>query len=51
MYKLDNLVVRMKNGLKSPKYKPVDYEQLLAVTEAKKLESANILLKVSVKYF
>nr|XP_028602253.1 coiled-coil domain-containing protein 148 isoform X2 [Podarcis muralis] len=43
---IESLVVRMKNGLKSSKYKPVDYEQLLAMTEAKKLESANILLKI-----
>ncbi|XP_053116024.1 coiled-coil domain-containing protein 148 isoform X2 [Hemicordylus capensis] len=43
---IDNLVVRVKNGLKSPKYKPVDYEQLHAITEAKKLQSANILLKI-----
>ncbi|XP_060633284.2 coiled-coil domain-containing protein 148 isoform X1 [Anolis sagrei] len=43
---IDSLVVRVKNGLKSPKYKPVDYAKLLAITEAKKLESAKILLKV-----
>ncbi|XP_063162977.1 coiled-coil domain-containing protein 148-like [Candoia aspera] len=43
---IDNLVVRVKNGLQSPKYKPVDYEQLHAITEAKKLQSANILLKI-----
>ncbi|KAJ7345727.1 hypothetical protein JRQ81_001677, partial [Phrynocephalus forsythii] len=43
---IDSLVVRMKHGLKSLKYKPVDYEQLQAITEAKKLESANILLKI-----
>ncbi|XP_044274366.1 coiled-coil domain-containing protein 148 isoform X2 [Varanus komodoensis] len=33
-------------GLRSSKYKPVDYEQLHAITEAKKLESANILFKI-----
>ncbi|XP_066494125.1 coiled-coil domain-containing protein 148 [Tiliqua scincoides] len=43
---VDNLVVRVKNGLKSSKYKPVDYKQLHAITEAKKFESANILLKI-----
>ncbi|XP_039179898.1 coiled-coil domain-containing protein 148 isoform X2 [Crotalus tigris] len=43
---IDNLVVRVKNGLKSSKYKPVDYEELYAITEAKKLQSANILLKI-----
>ncbi|XP_061464712.1 coiled-coil domain-containing protein 148 isoform X6 [Rhineura floridana] len=41
-----NLVVRVKNGLKSSKYKPADYEQLYAITDAKKLESVNILLKI-----
>ncbi|XP_020656824.3 coiled-coil domain-containing protein 148 isoform X1 [Pogona vitticeps] len=43
---IDSLVVRVKNGLKSSKYKPVDYVQLQAITEAKKLESVNILLKI-----
>ncbi|XP_042301825.1 coiled-coil domain-containing protein 148 isoform X2 [Sceloporus undulatus] len=42
----DSLVVRMKNGLRSMKYKPIDYEELHAITEAKKLESAKILLKI-----
>ncbi|EMP38740.1 hypothetical protein UY3_04059 [Chelonia mydas] len=41
----DNLVVRMKNGLFSQKYKPVDYKQLHALTEEKKKASANIQLK------
>ncbi|KAG8432352.1 hypothetical protein GDO86_016843, partial [Hymenochirus boettgeri] len=36
----------MRNGTGSPKYKPVDYEQLHAETEAKKLASANIQFKV-----
>ncbi|XP_058048276.1 coiled-coil domain-containing protein 148 isoform X1 [Ahaetulla prasina] len=43
---IDSLVVRVKNGLKSSKYRPVDYEELYAITEAKKLQSANILLKI-----
>ncbi|XP_077176108.1 coiled-coil domain-containing protein 148 isoform X2 [Paroedura picta] len=43
---IENLVVRVKNGLKSSKYKPVDYEQLHAITQAKKLQSADILLKI-----
>nr|XP_056717488.1 coiled-coil domain-containing protein 148 [Euleptes europaea] len=43
---IENLVVRVKNGLKSSKYKPVDYEQLRTITEAKKLQSADILLKI-----
>uniref|UniRef100_A0A674KCW7 Coiled-coil domain containing 148 n=1 Tax=Terrapene triunguis TaxID=2587831 RepID=A0A674KCW7_9SAUR len=46
MLKIDNLVVRMKNGLFSQKYKPVDYKQLHALTEEKKKASANIQLKV-----
>ncbi|KAM4025923.1 coiled-coil domain-containing protein 148 isoform 2-T4 [Anomaloglossus baeobatrachus] len=41
-----DLVVRMKNGFGSTKYKPVDYQQLLALTEAKKLASSSIQLKV-----
>ncbi|XP_050825202.1 coiled-coil domain-containing protein 148 isoform X3 [Gopherus flavomarginatus] len=43
---IDNLVVRMKNGLFSQKYKPVDYKQLHALTEEKRKASANIQLKV-----
>ncbi|XP_069589077.1 coiled-coil domain-containing protein 148 isoform X1 [Ranitomeya imitator] len=41
-----DLVVRMKNGFGSTKYKPVDYQQLHALTEAKKLASSSIQLKV-----
>uniref|UniRef100_H3AX29 Coiled-coil domain containing 148 n=1 Tax=Latimeria chalumnae TaxID=7897 RepID=H3AX29_LATCH len=40
------LAVRMKNGLGSQKYKMVDYEQLQAVTEAKKLASENVEFKI-----
>lgn len=36
----------MKNGVRSTKYKPVDYLQLHAFTEAKKLASATIEKKV-----
>ncbi|XP_069472495.1 coiled-coil domain-containing protein 148 [Ambystoma mexicanum] len=43
---IDELVVHMKNGLGSRKYRPVDYEQLYALTEEKKLASANIQLKI-----
>ncbi|XP_044274369.1 coiled-coil domain-containing protein 148 isoform X4 [Varanus komodoensis] len=43
---IDKMVVCVKAGLRSSKYKPVDYEQLHAITEAKKLESANILFKI-----
>ncbi|EFB24172.1 hypothetical protein PANDA_019271, partial [Ailuropoda melanoleuca] len=42
----DNLVFRMKNRVRSTKYKPVDYQQLRALTEAKKSASASIELKV-----
>ncbi|XP_068101841.1 coiled-coil domain-containing protein 148 isoform X2 [Hyperolius riggenbachi] len=41
-----NLVIRMKNGIASSKYKPVDYDQLRAEAEAKKLASTNIQLKI-----
>ncbi|XP_056649875.1 coiled-coil domain-containing protein 148 [Monodelphis domestica] len=43
---IDSLVVRLKNGLSGCKYKAVDYQQLHAITEAKKLESASIQLKI-----
>nr|XP_045363643.1 coiled-coil domain-containing protein 148 isoform X3 [Camelus bactrianus] len=42
----DNLVFHMKNGIRSIKYKPVDYQQLYALTEAKKLASASTELKI-----
>lgn len=45
-WKTDNLVFSMKNGIRSIKYKPVDYQQLHTLTEAKKLASASIELKV-----
>ncbi|XP_018408668.1 PREDICTED: coiled-coil domain-containing protein 148 [Nanorana parkeri] len=41
-----NLVIRMKNGISSSKYKPVNYQQLRAETEAKKFASAGIQLKI-----
>ncbi|XP_054555719.1 coiled-coil domain-containing protein 148 isoform X3 [Talpa occidentalis] len=41
----DNLVIHMKNGIRSTKYKPVDYQQLHALTEAK-LASASTELKI-----
>ncbi|KAM7105778.1 coiled-coil domain-containing protein 148 isoform 2-T4 [Molossus nigricans] len=42
----DNLVFRMKNEMRSIKYKPVDYQQLHALTEAKKLAAASTELKI-----
>ncbi|KAK2490340.1 hypothetical protein MC885_012109 [Smutsia gigantea] len=42
----DKLVFCMKNGVRSTKYKPVDYLQLHALTEAKKLTSASIEKKI-----
>ncbi|XP_004394877.1 PREDICTED: coiled-coil domain-containing protein 148 isoform X1 [Odobenus rosmarus divergens] len=42
----DNLVFRMKNGMRGTKYKPVDYQQLQALMEAKKLASASVELKI-----
>ncbi|KAI5220281.1 hypothetical protein MUG91_G24n51 [Manis pentadactyla] len=42
----DKLIFCMKNGVRSTKYKPVDYLQLHALTEAKKLASASIEKKI-----
>eukprot|EP00074_Homo_sapiens_P050480 XP_005246376.1 coiled-coil domain-containing protein 148 isoform X2 [Homo sapiens] len=42
----DNLVFHMKNEMRNIKYKPVDYQQLRALTEAKKLASASAKLKI-----
>ncbi|XP_043929567.1 coiled-coil domain-containing protein 148 [Protopterus annectens] len=42
----ESLVIRMKNGLGSQKYKPVDYQHLQAITEAKKVASAGIEFKI-----
>ncbi|XP_037704875.1 coiled-coil domain-containing protein 148 [Choloepus didactylus] len=42
----DSLVFHMKNGMRSTKYKPIDYQQLHALTEAKKLASASTQLKI-----
>uniref|UniRef100_A0A8C3VHX4 Coiled-coil domain containing 148 n=1 Tax=Catagonus wagneri TaxID=51154 RepID=A0A8C3VHX4_9CETA len=42
----DNLVLHMKNEIRSTKYKPADYQQLHALTEAKKLASASTELKI-----
>nr|XP_060482764.1 coiled-coil domain-containing protein 148 isoform X1 [Panthera onca] len=42
----DNLMFHLKNGMRSTKYKPVDYQQLHALTEAKKLASASTELKI-----
>ncbi|KAM7105779.1 coiled-coil domain-containing protein 148 isoform 3-T5 [Molossus nigricans] len=44
--KNNNLVFRMKNEMRSIKYKPVDYQQLHALTEAKKLAAASTELKI-----
>uniref|UniRef100_A0A8D1ZQY9 Coiled-coil domain containing 148 n=1 Tax=Sus scrofa TaxID=9823 RepID=A0A8D1ZQY9_PIG len=41
-----NLVLCMKNEIRSTKYKPVDYQQLQALTEAKRLASASAELKI-----
>ncbi|XP_024435650.2 coiled-coil domain-containing protein 148 isoform X2 [Desmodus rotundus] len=42
----DNLVFHLKNGVGSIKYKPVDYQQMHALTEAKKLAAASTELKI-----
>nr|KAF6353000.1 coiled-coil domain containing 148 [Pipistrellus kuhlii] len=44
--KTDNLVFGMKNGMRSIKYKPVDYQQLHTLTEAKKLAAASTEQKI-----
>ncbi|NWQ77892.1 CC148 protein, partial [Columbina picui] len=43
---LENLVVPMRNGLCSQKYKPVDYKHLHELAAAEKLASAKIQLKI-----
>ncbi|XP_043549741.1 coiled-coil domain-containing protein 148-like isoform X1 [Chiloscyllium plagiosum] len=42
----EKLVIRMKYGLASQKYKPVDYEQLKALAEAKKVACLHTDLKI-----
>ncbi|XP_069878890.1 coiled-coil domain-containing protein 148 [Dipodomys merriami] len=41
-----NLVFGIENEMRRTKYKPVDYQQLRALTEAKKLASASVELKI-----
>ncbi|XP_077010016.1 coiled-coil domain-containing protein 148 isoform X2 [Tamandua tetradactyla] len=41
-----SLIFHLKNGMRSTKYKPVDYQQLHALTEAKKLASASTQVKI-----
>uniref|UniRef100_A0A8C8ZJ68 Coiled-coil domain containing 148 n=1 Tax=Prolemur simus TaxID=1328070 RepID=A0A8C8ZJ68_PROSS len=42
----DHLMFCMKTGMRSTKYKPVDYQQLRALTEAQKVASACTELKI-----
>ncbi|XP_078085316.1 coiled-coil domain-containing protein 148-like [Mustelus asterias] len=42
----EKLVIRMMNGLGSQKYKPIDYEQLQALAEAKKMACLDTDLKI-----
>nr|BAB21888.1 hypothetical protein [Macaca fascicularis] len=42
----DHLVLHMENEMRNTKYKPVDYQQLRVLTEAKKLASASAELKI-----
>ncbi|XP_041057027.1 coiled-coil domain-containing protein 148-like isoform X1 [Carcharodon carcharias] len=42
----EKLVIRMRNGLGSQKYKPIDYEQLQALAEAKKMACLDTDLKI-----
>ncbi|NXV16455.1 CC148 protein, partial [Cepphus grylle] len=43
---LENLVIPMRNGLCSQKYKPIDYKHLYELAEAEKMASAKIQLKI-----
>uniref|UniRef100_A0A3P8TMC7 Coiled-coil domain containing 148 n=1 Tax=Amphiprion percula TaxID=161767 RepID=A0A3P8TMC7_AMPPE len=43
---VEKLTLRMKNGLGSSKYKPVEYKRLQAIVDAKRLESELIRQKV-----
>lgn len=47
---VEQLTVRMKNGLGSSKYKPTDYEKLQAIFDAKRLEVDLIGQKVPFFY-
>uniref|UniRef100_UPI00398EFDA4 uncharacterized protein isoform X4 n=1 Tax=Pristiophorus japonicus TaxID=55135 RepID=UPI00398EFDA4 len=42
----EKLVIRIQNGLGSQKYKPVDYQQLQALAEAKKMACLDTELKI-----
>ncbi|XP_059822488.1 coiled-coil domain-containing protein 148-like isoform X3 [Hypanus sabinus] len=42
----EKLVIRIKNGLGSQKYKPIDYEQLQAFVEAKRMACLNTDRKI-----
>ncbi|NWI23949.1 CC148 protein, partial [Sula dactylatra] len=44
---LENLVVPMRNGLCSQKYKPVDYKHLYELAAVEKMASAKIQLKIA----
>ncbi|XP_072731130.1 coiled-coil domain-containing protein 148 isoform X3 [Ciconia boyciana] len=43
---VENLVVSMRNGLRSQKYKPVDYKHLYEIAAVEKMASAKIQLKI-----
>ncbi|KFP29862.1 Coiled-coil domain-containing protein 148, partial [Colius striatus] len=42
----ENLVIPMRNGLRSQKYKPVDYKHLYELAAVEKMASAKIQLKI-----
>lgn len=46
LFHLEKLVIRMKNGIGSSKYKPVDCERLQGIIEAKRLETDALREKV-----
>ncbi|NWS63151.1 CC148 protein, partial [Chunga burmeisteri] len=43
---LENLMIPMRNGLRSQKYKPVDYKHLYELAAVEKMASAKIQLKI-----
>lgn len=49
--KTDILAVHMKGGMKNSRYKPADYQQLRALTEATKSASASSERKVRGLWF
>lgn len=51
LQKADNLALHMKDGMRNFRYKPADYQQLRALTKARKLASASAEQKVRGFFF